>query len=124
MRISRWEESKKEIEERQDGKMKKQTAIFLAEGFEETEALTVVDLLRRAQIEITMVSISDNMSVKGAHGIVVQADALFDQVNFDEMDALVLPGGMPGTRNLQAYEPLINAIKKGASDANNRNPFP
>ena len=57
----------------------------------------MVDLLRRAQIEITMVSISDNMSVKGAHGIVVQADALFDQVNFDEMDALVLPGGMPGT---------------------------
>lgn len=116
MRFSRWEESKKEIEERQDGKMKKQTAIFLAEGFEEIEALTVVDLLRRAQIEITMVSISDNMSVKGAHGIVVQADALFDQVNFDEMDALVLPGGMPGTRNLQAYEPLIKAIKKAASD--------
>lgn len=74
--------------------------VFLAEGFEEIEGLTVVDLLRRAEIEVTMASISDNLDVTGAHGICVKADALASEVNYEEMDMVVLPGGMPGTLNL------------------------
>ncbi len=92
--------------------MKKKCLIFLAEGFEEIEALTVVDLLRRAEIQIDMVSITGNKQVTGAHGITVQADMLFEQADVANADALVLPGGMPGTRNLEAYEPLIAALKQ------------
>lgn len=90
----------------------KKAVIFLAEGFEEVEALTVVDLLRRAEVEIRMVSISGALQVAGSHGIQVQADVLFADANIGEADALILPGGMPGTRNLQAYAPLIEAVKQ------------
>ena len=86
------------------------TAIFLANGFEEIEALTVVDLLRRAQIEISMVSISDNYEVTGSHNIPVKADKLFNEVDFDEVDMIILPGGMPGTTNLFNCEPLKEKI--------------
>lgn len=92
--------------------MKKKSLIFLADGFEEVEALTVVDLLRRAEIEIDMVSITGNKQVTGAHGIAVQADVLFEQADVASADALVLPGGMPGTRNLEAFAPLIEALKQ------------
>lgn len=92
--------------------MKKKSLIFLADGFEEVEALTVVDLLRRAGIEIDMVSITGKQQVTGAHGIAVQADVLFEQADFVNADALVLPGGMPGTRNLEAFAPLIEALKQ------------
>lgn len=92
--------------------MTKKSLIFLADGFEEVEALTVVDLLRRAGIEIDMVSITGNKQVTGAHGIAVQADVLFEQADLTNADALVLPGGMPGTRNLEAFEPLIEALKQ------------
>ncbi|WP_029322745.1 DJ-1 family glyoxalase III [Butyrivibrio sp. AE3004] len=85
-------------------------AIFLAEGFEEIEALTVVDLCRRAQLNIDMVSVMGTLSVKGSHGIEVKADKLIDDVNFDEMDMLVLPGGMPGTTNLDKTEKLTDQI--------------
>ena len=74
--------------------------IFLAEGFEEIEGLTVVDLLRRAEIEVLMASISDQINVTGAHGICVKADILAKEVNYEDMDMVVLPGGMPGTLNL------------------------
>ena len=70
--------------------------IFIAEGFEEIEALTVVDLLRRAEIDITMVSIMDSKKVTGAHGISIEAGALYNDVNFSHAEMLVLPGGMPG----------------------------
>lgn len=92
--------------------MKKKSLIFLADGFEEVEALTVVDLLRRAGIEIDMVSITGKQQVTGAHGIAVQADVLFEQADFANADALVLPGGMPGTRNLETFAPLIEALKQ------------
>lgn len=93
--------------------------IFMAEGHEEIEALTVVDLLRRAGIEIEMVSITGNKRVPGSHGIMTVCDKLIEQVNFDSADMLVLPGGMPGTLNLELCEPLMdqihgfNASKKG-----------
>lgn len=86
--------------------------IFLAEGHEEIEALTVVDLLRRAKIEIETVSITGKREVTGSHKITSIADKLFDEADFENADMLVLPGGMPGTLNLEAYEPLMTQIKK------------
>ena len=86
------------------------TAIFLADGFEEIEALTVVDLLRRAGITITTVSIMGTREVTGSHNITVLADKVFDEIDFDSLDMLILPGGMPGTTNLGAYKPLTDQI--------------
>jgi 4-methyl-5(b-hydroxyethyl)-thiazole monophosphate biosynthesis len=88
------------------------TAIFLAEGFEEIEALTVVDLLRRAQIDITMVSVMGDQYVTGSHGIVVKADVLIGDYNFEEADMLILPGGMPGTTNLGECTTLTDQLLK------------
>jgi 4-methyl-5(b-hydroxyethyl)-thiazole monophosphate biosynthesis len=85
--------------------------IFLADGFEEIEALTVVDLLRRAAIEISMVSITGRLEVKGAHRISVLSDILFENANFADADLLVLPGGMPGTVHLMDHEGLDNLLR-------------
>ena len=88
-----------------------QVYLFLAPGFEEIEALTVVDLLRRAGISITTVSITDTLNVTGAHNITVTADALFSNSNFTNANMLILPGGAPGTCNLNAFEPLKSLLK-------------
>ncbi len=85
-------------------------AIFLAAGFEEIEALTVVDICRRAGIEVTMASITSDLCVEGSHGIKVSADCVLEEVDFDSMDMLVLPGGMPGTKNLEACEKLMEQV--------------
>ncbi|SDB10173.1 DJ-1 family glyoxalase III [Butyrivibrio sp. INlla16] len=86
-------------------------AIFLADGFEEIEALTVVDLCRRAGLNIDMVSVMEGLYVTGSHGIEVKADKLLSEVNFDAMDMLVLPGGMPGTTNLEKTEKLMEQVR-------------
>ena len=78
----------------------KESALFLAEGFEEIEAITVIDVLRRAGVPIKTLSITSRLQVKGAHGIVVEADTTFDTVAMDDFDFLILPGGMPGTKHL------------------------
>lgn len=88
------------------------TLIFLATGFEEIEGLMVVDLLRRAKLDIQTVSITGDIMVTGSHGITVKADTLIENVDFSKADALVLPGGMPGTRNLQAHSLLNEELKK------------
>lgn len=85
--------------------------IFLADGFEEIEGLTVVDLLRRAGVEITMVSITGQQFITGSHHIMVKADALFESVDYADADMLVLPGGMPGTKNLSGHEGLDQLLK-------------
>ena len=85
--------------------------LFLAPGFEEIEALTVVDLLRRANISITTVSITNEFNVIGAHNITITADILFSDADFADADMLVLPGGSPGTCNLNAFDPLKNLLK-------------
>lgn len=82
-------------------------AVFFGTGFEEIEALTVVDVLRRADVETTMVSVMEERSVTGSHGITVAMDALISEVDFDSLDVIVFPGGMPGTLNLEACEPLM-----------------
>lgn len=89
--------------------------IMLADGFEEVEALTVVDLLRRAGLEAVTVSIMGNRQVTGAHGIPVIADILFGDADFDTVKMIVLPGGMPGTTNLLNYAPLTGVLKAFAA---------
>lgn len=85
--------------------------VFFAPGYEEIEALTVVDILRRAGIEADMVSITGEKKVTGSHKITVEMDKLFEEVDFDQIDMIVLPGGMPGTTNLEAFEPLMKQVE-------------
>lgn len=86
-------------------------ALFLAEGNEEIEALTVVDLCRRAGLDIQTVSVTGQKQVRSSHGILVEADMLLEDVDFSQVDMLVLPGGMPGTLNLEACVPLMEQVK-------------
>lgn len=90
--------------------------IFLADGFEEIEGLTVVDLLRRVNIKITTVSVTGSRIVNGAHGIGVETDILFNESDFHDAEVLVLPGGMPGTVNLMRHEGLTGLITKAAEE--------
>ena len=83
---------------------------FLADGFEEVEALAVVDILRRADIDVTTVSIMDGIDVKGSHNITVKADKMIAEAEWNKADLLFLPGGMPGTLNLGACEVLTRQL--------------
>ena len=80
--------------------------VFLADGFEEIEALAPVDVMRRAGLAVTMVSVTGDLVVKGAHGIPVVADVTFDAVDYADAALLFLPGGLPGATNLEAHEGL------------------
>ena len=90
----------------------KKTAILFAEGYEEVEALTVVDLLRRAQIGCDIVAIGNPDQTTGSHGITVRADKSFSETNFEEYDGVILPGGMPGTKNLAADENVLKLLQR------------
>jgi 4-methyl-5(b-hydroxyethyl)-thiazole monophosphate biosynthesis len=90
--------------------------VHLAEGFEEIEALTVVDVLRRAGVEAVTVSVTGERIVTGSHDIPVIADLLFEQAEYGAADMIVLPGGMPGTKNLAAHTGLIKNIEKFAEE--------
>ncbi|MCR5826455.1 MAG: DJ-1/PfpI family protein [Oscillospiraceae bacterium] len=90
----------------------KKTAMLFANGFEEVEALTVVDLLRRADVACDIVALDDGATVTGAHGVVVGADRAFTQTPFDDYDALLLPGGQPGTNNLAADERVLALLRR------------
>jgi 4-methyl-5(b-hydroxyethyl)-thiazole monophosphate biosynthesis len=82
------------------------TFLFLAEGFEETEAIATLDILRRAGIDARTVSITGNSTVTGAHNIALVADELFDTTDFADGAMLILPGGMPGARHLNEHAGL------------------
>lgn len=86
--------------------------LFLADGFEEVEALAVVDVLRRGTIDVKTVSISDQREVTGAHGIPVKADLLLKDVEGEEAAFLICPGGMPGAKHLGDCPALIQWIQK------------
>lgn len=88
----------------------KKAIVFLANGFEEMEALGTVDILRRGGIEVTTVSITDNPVVTGAHNVPVTADTTLGKADLAGTDALVLPGGMPGAANLNDSEPVKEAL--------------
>jgi protein deglycase len=93
----------------------KTALILLAEGFEEVEALTPVDYLRRAGLNAVTVSVSGSPSVKGARGVTVMADAAWGKMPPD-FDCLILPGGMPGSKNLAAKAEVVALIRRAFSE--------
>lgn len=89
----------------------KKILVLLAEGFEEIEALTPVDYLRRADVEVDMASLTEDLSVTGAHGIVVSADTTLDAVDLAVYDGVYLPGGMPGSLNLRDDARVLKIVR-------------
>ncbi|MDR2145146.1 MAG: DJ-1/PfpI family protein [Tannerella sp.] len=87
-------------------------AVFLATGFEEVEAVGTIDVLRRGTMEAVSVSITGEKVVTGVHGISVIADELFEDMDFTDFDALVLPGGGPGSLMLGSHEGVLKALVK------------
>ena len=90
--------------------MNKKVFIFLADGFEESEAIIPIDILRRAGIECIMVSITDSITVTSSHNVKVVADSLFDMKECLNGDAIILPGGIPGTINLLNHDGVKDII--------------
>lgn len=88
----------------------KKVYAYLASGLEEVECLATVDVLRRAGIEVTLISIEKERYITGSHNITIQADAQFEETNPKEADCLFLPGGMPGTKYLAEHEGLTEAL--------------
>ena len=86
--------------------------IPLANGFEDIEAVSIVDVLRRGGIEVVTASVHETLAVRSAHGIDMRADALFGDVEDDDFDAIVLPGGGEGTENLKACGALIRRLRQ------------
>lgn len=84
--------------------------VFLANGFEEIEALAVVDILRRADLQVATVSIMKGYEVLGAHDILVTADVMLSDIDPESDDCIILPGGLPGSTNLRANKTLCNMI--------------
>lgn len=90
--------------------MSKRVALFLVEGFEEIEALSPIDLLRRADIEVTTVSITDTKEIVSSRNVKVLTDELIENIHFDKYDMIVLPGG-PGYVNYNNSKKLLEEIK-------------
>lgn len=90
--------------------------VFLATGFEEIEALTPVDVLRRAGLNVQTVSVMDEQTVVGAHGIPVVADKMFAEINSADAEMILLPGGLPGATNLDEHTGLSELIMKFAKE--------
>lgn len=90
--------------------------LFLADGFEDIEALATSDVLRRGGVDVNLISIYDEYTVESSHGISINADMMLEDANLrpagtTEKDIMIFPGGMPGTRNLAVCEPLMEAMK-------------
>ena len=90
--------------------------VHLAEGFEEIEALTAVDVLRRASIDVQTVSVTGNKVVTGTHGVPVTADILYEDAEYEDCEMIVLPGGMPGTLHLEHCQWLAEMIREAYRD--------
>jgi protein deglycase len=88
----------------------KHITVHLAEGFEEIEAVSIIDVLRRADFEVTVVSVNQEIVVEGSHSIKITCDKLFQDVDYSTIDMIVLPGGMPGAENLKAHGGLREQI--------------
>jgi 4-methyl-5(b-hydroxyethyl)-thiazole monophosphate biosynthesis len=96
--------------------MSKKIAVHLANGFEEIEAISIIDVLRRADLDVVVVSVTGKLEVNGAHQISVLADKLFENVDYSDIYIIVLPGGMPGSSNLDAHEGLKTQIMTFANE--------
>ena len=88
----------------------KKVALYLAEGFEEIEALATADVLRRAEVEVDLIAVGGNREVSGAHNIRVVADTFIEDISHEKYDMMILPGGMPGTLNLDSSKMLKKQI--------------
>ena len=95
--------------------------VFLANGFEETEAICPIDIMLRAGIEVELISVSDDLTVNGAHGIDIKADKRINEISLsrDDLELIMLPGGMPGTNHLMAHE----GLKQLLCDYNNKKKY-
>ena len=91
--------------------------ILLADGFEEIEALAPCDMLRRAGVEVRLVSVTEKLHVRGTHGISIMADLTVSEMNSRDIDMLVFPGGMPGTKNLDEH-PRTDLLVRHCLDRN------
>lgn len=89
---------------------------FLANGFEECEALGTVDVCTRASMDVIMVSVTGNLLVESAHGVKIMANQLFEECDFNDADILMLPGGIPGATNLLAHNGVCEALKHHFQD--------
>ena len=89
----------------------KKVFIHFANGFEEIEAITPVDVLRRAGCDVVTVSVTGKKDVHGAHGVTFMADKLFEEMNYEQAHMIVLPGGQPGSDNLNKHEGLKKQIR-------------
>ena len=90
-------------------------AVILANGFEELEALTPVDVLRRANAQVDTISIFEKVATS-SHSVGVVADKLISEVCLDDYDVIVLPGGMPGAKNISENSAVVNAVKKALKE--------
>ena len=95
----------------------KKITVHLADGFEEIEAVSIIDVLRRADFEVVIVSVTGNLEVTGSHHIKITADQLFENINYETVDMIILPGGMPGSINLKNHfglsQQILNFNKNG-----------
>ena len=94
----------------------KSICIFLANGFEEIEALLPLDVMRRGGLSVKTVSVTGTRIAMGAHQIPVEADLLFEELNAEDVEMIVLPGGMPGAANLDMYSGLDKLIRYFAAE--------
>ena len=89
--------------------------IFMADGCEEIEGLTVVDIVRRAGLDIETISINGKKNVTSSHKVTFETDTTKEEADYDSYDAIVLPGGMPGTLNLGADETVTRVVREFAA---------
>lgn len=94
----------------------KKVLVPLADGFEDIEAVSIVDVLRRGGVEVVTASLADGPYVRSAHGISMTADALLTDVLENEYDAIILPGGGEGTENLAKCEALLERLRRQKAD--------
>lgn len=87
--------------------MENRVCVLLAPGYEEIEALTPVDYLRRAGVVVDVISTTEDIAVPSAHNVLVQADSFLDDIKADDYDMVVIPGGLPGVPNLIANEKVM-----------------
>ena len=90
--------------------------IFFADGFEEIEALATVDVLRRAMIDVTTISVKDGKEVTGGHGVTILTDAILTETDFDGLSGIILPGGNPGFLNLEKCDALMEKVVSFSKD--------
>ncbi|MCY7773625.1 DJ-1 family glyoxalase III [Bacillus licheniformis] len=93
----------------------KKAYVFLIDGFEEIEAIATIDVLRRAEVETVTVSLDPSRSVKGGHDIVVEADVMFDDADWQEADMLILPGGNVGSKKMLEHQALHKTLTEAAN---------